>query len=97
MGTVRVELVLNAHPDPVWPVIGSFAAGPAAPLGASHGASRHMGAAWVPVLQGIRSPGTPWRNAHLADGVQRALGREPKDFADYARRTASTGVWKFAA
>jgi uncharacterized protein YbjT (DUF2867 family) len=33
------------------------------------------------------------RNAKLADGVQRALGREPRDFADYARRTAATGVW----
>jgi uncharacterized protein YbjT (DUF2867 family) len=33
------------------------------------------------------------RNAHLADGVQRALGREPKDFADYAREAAATGVW----
>lgn len=33
------------------------------------------------------------RNAHLADGVQRALGREPKDFADYARDAAATGVW----
>src|SRR3984893_7192656 len=31
--------------------------------------------------------------ARLADGVQRALGREPKDFADYARETATTGVW----
>jgi uncharacterized protein YbjT (DUF2867 family) len=33
------------------------------------------------------------RNAHLADGVQRALGREPRDFADYARTAAATGVW----
>jgi uncharacterized protein YbjT (DUF2867 family) len=33
------------------------------------------------------------RNAHLADGVQRALGREPRDFADYARRTAASGAW----
>jgi uncharacterized protein YbjT (DUF2867 family) len=33
------------------------------------------------------------RNAHLTDGVRRALGREPKDFADYAREAASTGVW----
>jgi hypothetical protein len=31
--------------------------------------------------------------AQLADGVQRALGREPKDFADYARQAAATGVW----
>jgi uncharacterized protein YbjT (DUF2867 family) len=34
------------------------------------------------------------RNAHLTDGVQRALGREPRDFADYARATAATGVWE---
>jgi hypothetical protein len=33
------------------------------------------------------------RNTYLTDGVRRALGREPKDFADYAREAASTGVW----
>lgn len=33
------------------------------------------------------------RNAKLADGVQRALGREPRDFADFARETAAAGVW----
>jgi hypothetical protein len=33
------------------------------------------------------------RNAYLTDGVQRALGRAPRDFADYARNTAATGVW----
>ncbi len=33
------------------------------------------------------------RNESLTDGVQRALGREPRDFADYARRTAATGIW----
>jgi uncharacterized protein YbjT (DUF2867 family) len=33
------------------------------------------------------------RNAYLADGVQRALGRPPKDFADYARDAAATGAW----
>jgi uncharacterized protein YbjT (DUF2867 family) len=31
--------------------------------------------------------------ARLADGVQRALGREPKDFGTYSRETATTGVW----
>ena len=36
------------------------------------------------------------RNAHLADGVRRALGREPRDFADYARDAAATGVWNAA-
>jgi uncharacterized protein YbjT (DUF2867 family) len=29
----------------------------------------------------------------LADGVQRVLGREPKDFRTYSRETAATGVW----
>jgi len=33
------------------------------------------------------------RNESLTDGVQRALGREPRDFAGYARRTAASGVW----
>jgi uncharacterized protein YbjT (DUF2867 family) len=37
------------------------------------------------------------RNAHLADGIQRALGREPRDFADYARDAAATGVWSASA
>lgn len=36
------------------------------------------------------------RNEQLANGVQRALGRPPKDFADYARETAATGVWDAA-
>ena len=33
------------------------------------------------------------RNASLADGVERALGRPPRDFADYARDVAATGLW----
>jgi uncharacterized protein YbjT (DUF2867 family) len=33
------------------------------------------------------------RNAHLTDGVQRALGRQPRDFTDYARVAAASGVW----
>ena len=33
------------------------------------------------------------RNVATADGVRRALGREPRDFRDYARRAAATGVW----
>ncbi|MEO0549658.1 MAG: NAD(P)H-binding protein [Pseudomonadota bacterium] len=37
------------------------------------------------------------RNAHLTDGVARALGRPPKDFADYAREVAKSGAWEVAA
>ena len=33
------------------------------------------------------------RNAHVTDGVQRALGRPPRDFGDFARAAASAGVW----
>ena len=37
------------------------------------------------------------RNAHLTDGVERALGRAPKDFSDYAREVAASGRWRRAA
>jgi uncharacterized protein YbjT (DUF2867 family) len=33
------------------------------------------------------------RNAYLADGVQRALGREPRDFTTYVRDAAASGAW----
>jgi uncharacterized protein YbjT (DUF2867 family) len=32
-------------------------------------------------------------NAHTTDGVERALGRKPRDFRDYARAAAAAGVW----
>lgn len=34
------------------------------------------------------------RNAHVTDGVFRALGRQPRDFADYAATAAENGAWK---
>lgn len=37
------------------------------------------------------------RNAHLTDGIQRALGRPPKDFAMYAREVAASGLWRVAS
>ncbi|GAA4872417.1 NAD(P)H-binding protein [Saccharopolyspora cebuensis] len=33
------------------------------------------------------------RRAHVTDTVERVLGRPPRDFAEYARDTAATGVW----
>ena len=33
------------------------------------------------------------RNAHLGDGVQQVLGLPARDFADYARDAAATGIW----
>ena len=37
------------------------------------------------------------RNAHLTDGVRRALGREPRNFGDFAGDTAASDVWNAAA
>ncbi|GLS39685.1 NmrA family transcriptional regulator [Mesorhizobium tianshanense] len=33
------------------------------------------------------------RNESLTDGVERVLGRAPKDFSTYATETAATGIW----
>jgi uncharacterized protein YbjT (DUF2867 family) len=37
------------------------------------------------------------RNAHVADGVMRALGRQPRDFSEFARTAAQNGTWPIAA
>jgi hypothetical protein len=37
--------------------------------------------------------GLDGRNEQLADGVQQALGREPRDFRDFARAEAAAGTW----
>jgi uncharacterized protein YbjT (DUF2867 family) len=37
------------------------------------------------------------RNAHMTDGVMRALGRSPRDFADFARAAVRSGAWASAA
>ncbi|SDP08629.1 Uncharacterized conserved protein YbjT, contains NAD(P)-binding and DUF2867 domains [Phyllobacterium sp. YR620] len=34
------------------------------------------------------------RNEYLTDGVQRALGRAPRDFAEFAQAGAAAGVWE---
>jgi uncharacterized protein YbjT (DUF2867 family) len=33
------------------------------------------------------------RNVHVMHGVEEALGRPARDFSDYVRRTAASGVW----
>ena len=37
------------------------------------------------------------RNESLTDGVQQALGRPPRDFADFCRDAARSGAWQRAA
>ncbi len=46
------------------------------------------------VITGICRETLDGRNAVLADGVQRALGREPRDFADYCAKAAANGAWR---
>jgi uncharacterized protein YbjT (DUF2867 family) len=48
---------------------------------------------YVKMLTDVFTEVLDGRNAHLADGVQRALGRPPRDFADFARDAAATGIW----
>ncbi|MCA0045061.1 NmrA family NAD(P)-binding protein [Celeribacter litoreus] len=49
------------------------------------------------VLTGIARETLDGRNASLADGVQRALGREPRDFTTFAQSAARAGAWADAA
>lgn len=64
-------------------------------------------------VEGVRASGAPreivWlldylfstvldgRNTYVADGVQRALKRPPRDFAAYARAIAASGLWNRVA
>lgn len=49
------------------------------------------------VLTGIARETLDGRNACLADGVERALGRAPRDFATFAETAARRGAWADAA
>jgi uncharacterized protein YbjT (DUF2867 family) len=48
---------------------------------------------FVGLLKYLFSEVLDGRNARVADGVSRALGRPARDFSDYVRDTAATGVW----
>ena len=49
------------------------------------------------VFTGIARETLDGRNAYLTDGVQRALGRSPRDFTDFARDAVAAGRWSDAA
>jgi uncharacterized protein YbjT (DUF2867 family) len=48
---------------------------------------------YVKMLTDVFAEVLDGHNAWLGDGVQRALGRPPRDFADFAHDAAATGVW----
>ena len=60
---------------------------------AAEAAEHGVPAEVVELLTYLFSEVVDGRNADTTDGVRRALGREPRDFRDYAREAASTGVW----
>jgi hypothetical protein len=48
------------------------------------------------IVERLNARGRPvrvGRNVYLSDRVQRALGRPPRDFRDFARDAAATGIW----
>jgi len=55
------------------------------------------GDAIADVFTGIARETLDGRNERLGDGVQRALGRAPRDFSVFCRRAAAAGAWKRAA
>jgi uncharacterized protein YbjT (DUF2867 family) len=56
-------------------------------------AENQVPADYVKMLTEVFAQVLDGRNTYLSDGVQRALGRPPRDFADFARDAAATGVW----
>lgn len=55
-----------------------------------HGVPEDFAAALIDLFTSIFDG----HNAYVADGVRRALGREPRDFTDFARSAAASSAWK---
>jgi len=60
---------------------------------ASSLAEQNVAAEFVSLIQYLFTEVLDGRNAHLTDGVQRAIGRQPLDFTEYAMNAAATGAW----
>jgi uncharacterized protein YbjT (DUF2867 family) len=56
---------------------------------AEHGAPAEV----IDLLTYLFSEVVDGRNTATMDGVRRALGREPRDFAEFARDVAASGIW----
>ncbi|MEH2546801.1 uncharacterized protein YbjT (DUF2867 family) [Bradyrhizobium sp. AZCC 2262] len=54
----------------------------------------HVPEEYIALLRELFTVVLDGRNSDVAHGVEQALGRPACDFADYARRTAATGVWR---
>ncbi len=61
------------------------------------GVSAEMGTDAADMLTALCAEVFDGRNERLNDGVERALGRKPRDFADFCRAAAQSGAWQKAA
>lgn len=52
-----------------------------------------LGTEWADLLRIIADESLDGRNAWLGDGVQRALGQAPRDFAGFLRGAVASGAW----
>jgi uncharacterized protein YbjT (DUF2867 family) len=59
--------------------------------------ARSGGAFVADVFTAIARETLDGRNAHTMEGVMQALGRPPRDFADFAHAVARAGAWPSAA
>src|SRR5262249_60565580 len=57
-------------------------------------AEQHVPADFAWLIEYLFTEVLDGRNASLTDGVQRALGRTPRDFSEYARAAAAAGAWR---
>lgn len=63
-----------------------------------HAAMTEIGGSFIAdVFTHVCEEALDGRNEWLGDGVQRALGRPPRDFAEFARAAADAGAWPVAA
>ena len=61
------------------------------------GLLQSLGREWADLLRIIADETLDGRNAWVGDGVQRALDRPPRNFADFCATVAPTGAWRHAA
>lgn len=55
------------------------------------------GPAIADVFEAIARETLDGRNAHLANGVERAIGKKPRDFSEFTVKAAQAGAWTDAA
>ena len=61
------------------------------------GLTQSAGKAMADIITDIARETFDGRNAHITDGVERAIGRAPRDFSEFAKSAAQAGAWPVAA